>query len=190
MTDVKTLQRLDQLIDDLSQTSSKEESAELLGHLMEVSLKEALKEQDIVDRMIVALEKPDSFERPRIWSLFRYLDMHSWKLLSSEKQAFVMTYLREHWGKFTDWMGTFVACEILGTREPNDEMLQFFKNAVEVIPPPQNALACYGIQKVADSTADRRIVNAALAILKNLETHPDKNVQQEASQAVGNISRK
>jgi hypothetical protein len=101
-----------------------------------------------------------------------------------------MNYLREHWGKFSDWMGTFVASEILGTREPNDGMLQFFKNAIEIIPPPQNALACYGIQKVADSTSDSGIVNAALAILKDLEKHPGKEVQKEARQAIDHISKK
>jgi hypothetical protein len=187
---VKHLHMLDRLIDELSRASSKEEGAELLSQLMEVSLKEGLSEQDIVNGIVVALEKRNSFARPAIWRLFRYLDMNSWEYLTSKQQAFVKDYLRIHWGTFSDWMSTFVACEILGAREPKEEMLLFFQNAALTIPSPQNALACYGIQKVAESTTDNNIVSKSLAILKTLEKHPDKGIEQEARQALENISRK
>lgn len=181
---------LDALIDAMSQATSSEESTKAFARFMENPLLESITEQDIVERMVVALQKPNSASLPRIWDLFDYLDVHSWEYVSQANEAFIMNYLREHWGKFTDWLGTFRASEILGKRDPSDATLRFFKNAVEVIPPPQNALACYGIQKVADSTSDSRIANAALAILKDLEKHPDKEVQKEARQAIGKISRK
>ncbi len=181
---------LDPIINQLSIESSEEQATDILGNLLETSLKESLQEQDIVDRIFAALEKPDSFSKPKIWRLFRYLDMHSWELLRRKQQAFVMAYLRDHWGKFRDWMGTFVACEILGARDPSRSMLEFFKNAINTIPPVQNALGCYGLQVVACATNDAAVAESAMAILKSHVDHPEEEVQKEARLALDNIAKK
>lgn len=126
---------------------------------------------------------------PDSWKVMKVI-ADNWELLSPDQKEQVRSLVVDTFDKFADWMGAFVAAEVIGGRYPSkwavDELARLSREASM----PARALVAHGLEVLAETTTDHALRSAAVSVLTACVNDREPEVRREASSALERLGRK
>lgn len=117
------------------------------------------------------------------WKLAKLLTLH-WDNLTAGQRDQLRELLTSGFDKFQDWMGAFLAAELLGERYADEGALRSLVALSKQARLPHRAFAAYGLGKLAKTVGSGFIYSRAVDRLKGLQIDEAEQVRAESMAAL------
>ena len=122
------------------------------------------------------------------WHLVKFIK-ENWKYLSPADVSSLKNILAKAFDKFGDFMGAFLAAEILGRFYPDQNTLATLITLNRICKPPARELVPLGLEKLARTTDDQALRQSAVRELNALLEDDLEAVRYEAALSLDRIER-
>lgn len=122
------------------------------------------------------------------WNVLHFIK-NNWNLISPQEAAALRGALVSSYGRFGDWMGSFLASEILGQFYPDEETLRIFVRLSKADPSPATELIPHGLETLTRSTQDETLRGLAIGELEKLRESDSEHVRREAQISLEKIKK-
>lgn len=123
------------------------------------------------------------------WHVLRFIK-NNWKLVSTVEAAELKNVLVDGYDRFGDWMGPFLASEILGEFYPNGDTLSILKKMSKAARVPARELIPHGIETLARTTQDELLRGLAVQALELLLKDDSEAIRKEAAISLRKVGQK
>jgi hypothetical protein len=122
------------------------------------------------------------------WHVLHFIK-NNWKLVSAGEAAELKKVLVAGYDRFGDWMGPFLASEILGKFYPDGDTLEILKKLGKAARVPAGELVPHGIETLARTTKDETLRDLAIRELQKLGESDSEHVRREAQISLEKIKK-
>jgi len=123
------------------------------------------------------------------WHVLHFIK-NNWKLVSAGEAAELKKVLVAGYDRFGDWMGPFLASEILGEFYPDGDTLAILKELSKAARVPARELVPHGIETLARTTQDELLRGLAVQALELLLKDDSEAIQKEAAISLKKVGQK
>ena len=122
------------------------------------------------------------------WNLLPFIK-NNWKLLSPNDVSAFKNVLVAAFDKFGDWMGPFLASEMLGELYPNEDTLAILRKLSKTASMPARELTPHAFETLARATQNEALRGLAVRELELLLEDDSGAVRREAATSLAKVAR-
>lgn len=143
---------------------------------------------EFFSRLTDLLSDPKFLSVRTSWHLLRFIQ-NNWELVSPNEASIFRGVLVNGFDRFGDWMGSFVAAEMLGKFYPDEETLGRLSILSRTAAMPARELVPHGLDTLARATQDDALRDGAIKELQRLLNDNSDAVREEAAISLSRIDR-
>jgi hypothetical protein len=110
-----------------------------------------------------------------------------WPRLSEEQRLSLLNAIGRSYGKFKDWMSSFILSELLGQYYCNQEAFHLLTKLRKTTDTTARSLVAHGFEHIAKQAEDKSLRKRAISELTSMKLDPSPQVQSEAAEALAKI---
>lgn len=122
------------------------------------------------------------------WNLLHFL-LQNWRWLSQDQMMELRESIADSFDRFSHWMGSFVAGEILGSCLCDAWSMNRLETLSKSARMPAKGLVPHGLESLAKATQVPELRERALAVLRELTGDQEPAVRDEACALLGKLER-
>lgn len=110
-----------------------------------------------------------------------------WPHLREEQRRNLLHSIGSSYGKFKDWMSSFILSELLGQYYCNRDAFQLLTQLKSTSEIKARSLVAHGFEHIAREAEDKSLRDQAVSQLMSMKLDPSPDVQNEAAVALAKI---
>lgn len=110
-----------------------------------------------------------------------------WPRLSEKQRLNLLSAIGSSYGKFKDWMSSFILSELLGQYYCNEDAFHLLSRLRKTTDTTARSLVAHGFEHIAREAEDKNLRKRAIPELTSMKSDPSPEVQNEAAGALAKI---